>query len=474
MNEFHDDVVIGLEIHVELGTKSKLFCACANEATEEELPNARTCQVCLGHPGSKPVLNKKAVEFGIMLALATHSKIAPELIFSRKSYFYPDLSKNYQISQYEIPLATDGFIKLASGKKVGIERIHLEEDPAALVHAGGSIESAKYVLVDYNRSGTPLVEIVTRPELSSPEEAREFMKRLRSILEYLKIFRPEGTIKADVNVSIREGGYVRAEVKNVTGFREIERAVEYEVMRQKKESAEGKKFSQETRAWNAALGASSLLRKKETESDYGYIIDADLVRTDITSEWVARMKKQVPELADEKALRFAKEYRIDEKDAEVLSQDRSLAGFFEETARLCRPELAARWIRRELTRVLNYQNKSLSDIAFTPKEVAVILRLIDEKRINETTAQRLMEKLMEGPYNIEDYVNTHGLAMISDVSELARLCREAIAENERAVADFRAGNEKSLNFVIGQVMRKSKGKATPQEVGSILRKLLAL
>ncbi len=233
MQEFSADVVIGLEIHVELNTKSKLFCSCASHASENEKPNTRTCPVCLGHPGSKPVLNKKVVEHALRLGLATNSSIAPELVFSRKSYFYPDLSKNYQISQHEIPLATKGYITLKNNKRVSLHRIHIEEDPASLVHVGGGIHTAHHVLVDYNRSGTPLVEIVTDPVISSSEEAREFMGKLKTMLEYLEIFDNDGVIKADINVSIKEGGYVRCEVKNVTGFREIERAIEHEVKRQK-------------------------------------------------------------------------------------------------------------------------------------------------------------------------------------------------------------------------------------------------
>ena len=261
--------MIGLEVHVELNTKTKLFCSCPTKGNEE--PNSRTCEVCLGHPGSKPVLNKKAVEFALKLCLALNCKINPELIFSRKSYFYPDMAKNYQITQYDIPLGKKGKLNLSSGKEIGITRVHMEEDPASLVHPGG-MQQSSYVLVDYNRSGNPLVEIVTEPELSNAADARDFMKNLITILTYLEIFDENNNIiKADANISIKESGFVKAEVKNITGFKEIERALNYEIERQKKEVKEGKKLHQETRAWDSEKGLSFSLRKKETEEDYGYI-----------------------------------------------------------------------------------------------------------------------------------------------------------------------------------------------------------
>src|SRR3989338_10960780 len=294
MTNFKKDIVIGLEIHVETDTNTKLFCGCPTKGNEE--PNTRVCEVCLGHPGSKPVLNKKAVEYALKLCLALNCKISKELIFSRKSYFYPDMDKNYQISQYEIPLGSKGSLRLRSGKEIDITRVHMEEDPAALIHPKGMQESA-YVLVDYNRSGNPLLEIVTEPELSSAGEARDFMKQLIIILSYLGIFNiNENTIKADANISIKESGFVKQEVKNITGFKEIERALQYEILRQKEEISAGKKLEQETRAWDSEKGITFLLRKKETEEDYGYILDADLVKTEITKEMLEDRKKHTSEL----------------------------------------------------------------------------------------------------------------------------------------------------------------------------------
>lgn len=338
------DIVIGLEVHVELDTNTKLFCGCPTEA---ENPNTATCEVCLGMPGSKPVLNKKAVEFAIMLCKALSCKINPELIFSRKSYFYPDMSKNYQITQFEVPLGEEGRLKI-KGKEAGITRVHLEEDPASLVHLAG-MSSSEFVLVDYNRSGRPLCEVVTKPDMASPEEARDFMKKLITVLNYLGIFDQKNCIiKADANVSIKESGYVRSEIKNITGFKEIERALKYEVERQRKAVKDGEKFVQETRAWDAGKGMTSRMRTKETEEDYGYIIDPDLVAIDITKDMINKVK--LPELADEKKEKFVKKYKIAELDAEVIADEKLLAEMFEKVAEKIDPVLAARWLRRELVR----------------------------------------------------------------------------------------------------------------------------
>ncbi len=468
--KFKSDVVIGLEVHTELKTDSKLFCSCPR--TGSDVPNSRTCPTCLGHPGSKPVLNKKAVEYAIKLALATSSEISPELIFSRKSYFYPDMAKNYQISQYEIPLATEGSIKLENGKKIGLTRIHMEEDPAALVHPAG-IQDSKFVLVDYNRSGDPLVEVVTKPDLTSPAEAREFMKQLITILEYLEIFDDDNCIiKADVNVSIKEGNYTRAEIKNITGFKEIERALKYEVARQKKEIEDEKKLIQETRAWDSEKGITFSLRTKETEADYGYIVDPDLVKIEIAKEWLNEIKKQMPELAHEKLKKFTEQHGIKEEMAKVISKDKALAEMFEAVSTAVNPELAAKWIRRELARVLNYHKRKLQDTSIKETHMIDLLKLIEQKKITETIAQRILEKLVEKSFDINEYVKKESLEAVSDTAELEKICREAIKEGTKAIEDYRKGNEKALNFVVGLVMKKTKGKASPKEVNEILKRLI--
>lgn len=463
-------IVIGLEVHIEINTDSKLFCGCPTSGSEE--PNTRTCEVCLGHPGSKPVLNKKALDFALKLCLALNCKISKELIFSRKSYFYPDMAKNYQITQYEIPLGSKGSLKLKSGKEVGITRVHMEEDPAALVHPSGMQESA-YVLVDYNRSGNPLLEIVTEPELTSAGEARDFMKQLITILSYLGIFDANnGIIKADANVSIKESGFVKQEVKNITGFKEIERALQYEILRQKAEVSAKNKLAQETRAWDSEKGITFLLRKKETEDDYGYILDSDLVKTEITKEMLGNAKKEMPELAHDKVAKFVSKHKLKQEDAEIISAEKELAEMFEKVSEEIDPVLAAKWLRRELVRVLNYNKKVLSEIEMDENHMIQLLKLVESKKITETTAQKLLEKLIEKPFDVNEFVKKEGLGAVSDAGELEKYCKEAVAENPKAVEDYKKGEGKALNFIVGSVMRKTKGKATPKEVNEIILKMV--
>ena len=470
MKKFTSDIVIGLEIHAELDCKTKLFCGCPTKGSEE--PNTRTCVTCLGMPGSKPVLNKKAVEFALKLCLALNCEISPELIFSRKSYFYPDMAKNYQISQYEIPLGKKGRLSLSGGKETGITRVHMEEDPASLVHPAGMKESA-YVLVDYNRSGNPLVEIVTEPDLESPDEARDFMKQLITVLDYLEIFDVnEGIIKADANVSIKESNYTRVEIKNITGFKEIESALLYEVNRQKEEIKHGKKIHQETRAWDSEKGITFSLRKKEAEEEYGYIIDTDLVIIDITQKWLNEIKKHMPELAQDKVRKFVEKHKIRKEDAEVIAAEKELAEMFEKVAEEINPILAAKWLRRELLRVLNYNKKELHDVEIDEKHMIDLLRLVESKKITDNVASKILEKLIEKPFDVNEYVRKEKLEALSDVSELEKYCMEAIADNPKAVEDYKKGEAKALNYIVGAVMRKSKGKATPKEVNEIILRLI--
>jgi len=468
--KFKSEVVIGLECHVELNTNTKLFCGCPTKGDEE--PNTRTCPVCLGHPGSKPVLNKKAVEYAIKLCLALNCKLNKELIFSRKSYFYPDMSKNYQITQYEIPLGENGNLKLKSGKEIGITRVHMEEDPASLIHPAG-MQQSSYVLVDYNRSGNPLLEIVTKPELESAEEARDFMKQLITTLGYLKIFDiSNGIIKADANISIRESDYTRVEIKNITGFKEIERALNYETARQKSSVEEGKSIEQETRSWDSEKGVTFLLRKKETEDDYGYILDPDLVKTEITGELADEIKREMPELAHDKVKKFITKHKIKKEDAEILAAEKELAELFEKVAEEIDPLLAAKWLRRELVRVLNYNKKGIHETEMNEKHMIQLLKLIENKKITENVAQKLLEKLIEKPFDVNEYVKKEKLEAVSDSGELEKYCKEAIKENPQAVEDYKNGEEKALNFIVGSVMQKTKGKATPKEVNEILRKIV--
>jgi len=471
--EFKSDVVIGMECHLELSTDTKLFCGCPTHTKNgEDKPNARVCETCLGMPGSKPVLNKKAIEYAIKLGLALDCKISPLLVFSRKSYFYPDMSKNYQITQYEIPLCRGGKVRLSDGKEIGIIRVHLEEDPASLIHPAG-MEKSSFVLVDYNRSGNPLVEIVTEPELTSPGEAREFMKQLITVVNYLGIFDVNRCIvKADANISIKGSGYTKVEIKNITGFKEIERALTYEVERQKKEVAEGKKITQQTRAWDPDMGITRLTRTKETEEDYGYIIDPDLVKIEITGEKIDDIKKAMPELAHEKIKRYVSQYKIEKEDAKIIAAEKLLAEMFEKVAKEIDPVLAARWLRRELLRVLNYNKKEMHELVMDERHMIDLLKQVESKKITEQTAQKILEKLVVKPFDVNKHVEKEKLVAVSDKGELEKFCRKAIEENPQAVEDYKKGEEKALHFIIGKVMQMTKGKATPKEVNEILKVLV--
>ena len=479
---FTSDVVIGLEIHVQLDTESKLFCGCATQPTKkqreqgQDVPNSRTCEVCLCMPGSKPVFNEKVLQYALKLCLALNCAIAPELIFSRKSYFYPDLAKNYQITQYEKPLGSNGFLTLPTGKKVGITRVHIEEDPASLVHPGGNLanaSSASSVLIDYNRSGIPLCEIVTTPTITNPEEARAFMNKLIIILHYLGIFDEKNSvIKADANISIKKSGYIRSEVKNVTGFKEIERALFYEVGRQQKAVDSGERLVLDTRGWDPNKGLTFRMRTKETEADYGYILDTDLVAIDVTQDLLTQIKHEMPELADAKIAKYTDQHGISKLDAEVLAQEKKLAELFEKVSKKVDPLLAAKWLRRELVRVMNYNKQTFDDLLIDETHMIELLDLIEKKVITEHVAQRLLEQLIVKPFSPKAYVQKQGLGALSDNKQIEKICKEVIAENPSVVQDYKKGNEKSLHFLIGQVMRKTQGKATPKEVNEIMKKLL--
>ncbi len=454
------DIKIGLEIHVELNTLSKLFCSCPTQGSEE--PNTRTCEICLGMPGSKPKLNERAIKHVVKLAKALNCKLSKEVLFSRKNYFYPDMSKNYQITQYEIPIGSKGKLD-----KVGIIRIHLEEDPASLIHPMG-IENSKYVLVDYNRSGNPLCEIVTEPDIGSAEEARNFMKKLISLLRYLEIFDPKKhRIKADVNVSIKESGYIRSEIKNITGAREISRAIEYEIPRQKQLVKE-KKLNQETRAWNAEKGITSLLRTKESEEDYGYIFDPDLVKIELTNDFMKDI--EIPELPLEKENRYVKDLKLSKGDASVITSEYNLTELFEKACEAIDPILAANWIRRELMRVLNYNNIDVSEMEIDNEQFLTLLKLLEQKKITERVAQKILEEMFVNDIDVKEYIRGHDLEVLSDKSEIETYCKEAIKENPKAVDDYKVGKSEALNFLLGQVMGKSHGKAEPKEVIKLLRK----
>lgn len=457
---------IGLETHLQLNTNSKLFCGCSTNASEE--PNSSCCEICLGHPGSKPMFNGQALLFALKLSIALGCEIEPQIVFSRKTYFYPDMSKNFQITQYEVPLGKNGSVKLKNGKVVTIQRIHLEEDPAALVHPQ-SMQDSQYVLIDYNRSGIPLCEIVTAPVMSSPAEAREFLKELLRIVKYLHIFDENtGVMKADLNISIP--AHPRVEVKNVSGFKEAEKALNYELVRQRMALKKKEKAVQHTRGWDGKK--TFLLRTKETEEDYGYIIEPDLPTITISPALVQEMKQQVPELAHVRSARYIQEHQLNPTDAEVMAMELELAELFEKVAAKIDPKLAAKWLRRELLRVLNYNKKTLSEVNVDEKHLIELLQLVQSGAISETTAQHLMEKLIEKSFSPKEYVRKQGLMQITGEEEIGKICRQVVKDHPKAVEDYNKGEKKALQYLVGQVMKLTKGKAKPEVVNQALQEQL--
>ncbi len=475
------DVVIGLEVHCELDTRTKLFCSCPSQASEDEGPNSRCCPVCLGHPGSKPLTNRRAVEYALRLALALDCAIAPALRFSRKSYFYPDLPKNFQITQYEHPLGAGGRLALPDGKAIGITRAHLEEDPGAIT------DYKEFSLIDYNRSGSPLVEVVTEPDLRSSQEARDFVGELVTLLECLRVFNQErNVVRVDANVSVRESGYVRVELKNILGQRELFRALTYEIARQRKACREGHAIVRETRGWNASIGATFTQRSKETEEDYGYIEEPDLVPIPLGKGWVGAVRKALPELPQQRAKRFVNEYKLAADDAGIIASDRVLADAFEALAGNVQAVLAGRWLRREVLRILNLAGLRSSALESQLakgkpllKELAALLTLVEKKTITENNAKGLLEQLLSAPdkpLGVRGYVKEHGLEALAGkgaADELRTACERAISENPKAVADYRKGREEALDYLLGQVMRLTKARAEPGETKALLKRLLS-
>ncbi|HLC63077.1 MAG TPA: Asp-tRNA(Asn)/Glu-tRNA(Gln) amidotransferase subunit GatB [Candidatus Nanoarchaeia archaeon] len=444
---------IGLEIHCQINTKTKAFCSCPTQGNEQ--PNTRCCEICTGQPGSKPSLNKEALWKALKVAKALNCIINKTNFFSRKSYFYPDLAKNYQISQYELPLAIHGDFQ-----GIKISRIHLEEDPGALIH------KENYCLIDYNRSGIPLIEVVTEPDIESPKQAREFLKQLITVLEYLEVYdkKSEATLKADLNISTTGE---KVEIKNVNGLQDIELALEYEGNRQLKQPAK----QQETRGWNSESRTTFLQRTKESEADYGYIAEPDLPIIVLSEGELALIK--IPELATEKSSRFQKSYKIDKADAEVLSKNKKLADLFEQVSKKVSAEIASKWVIRDIVKQCNITKKRIEDLNIKPQNIIELLSLFEKKQITDNTAKEILRKLVEeSPFSPEEYIRRNNLLMKSDNSKLESWCKEAIKQSPEAVQEYKSGNQKSLNFIMGKVMQLSNKTANPQEVVKTLKRLI--
>jgi aspartyl-tRNA(Asn)/glutamyl-tRNA(Gln) amidotransferase subunit B len=477
------ETVIGLEIHTELKTLSKMFCAC--DASFGGEPNSRTCPVCLGLPGVLPVLNRRAVELAARLALALQCEIAPYSIFHRKNYFYPDMPKNFQISQYDLPLGVGGHLDLEMEEgavRVGITRVHLEEDTGKTVHVGesGRIHGSEYSLEDFNRAGVPLLEIVTEPDIRSPEHARAFLQELKSIMEHLEISdckMEEGSLRCDANISLRPQGStafgVKAEVKNMNSFRALYRALDYEIKRQEGVLSQGGEVVQETRHWDADANVTTPLRTKEYAFDYRYFPEPDLVPLELNRAFVGEVAAGLPELPAERRRRFRESFGLPEHDASLLTSSKALGDYFEDAVRAgADPKAASNWMMGELSAYLNAQNVEIGEVLVKPPQLAAMLELVEKGVISGKIAKSVFEEMLDSGKDPEAVVRERGITQISDVEELARHIEEAIRENPASVEDFRKGKEKALGFLVGQVMRKTKGRANPQVVNEMLRSSL--
>ena len=471
------ETVIGLEVHVELATKTKLCCACSTEFGGA--PNTHTCPVCTGQPGSLPVLNKQVVEYAVAVGLATNCTITQYSKFDRKNYFYPDNPQNYQISQLYLPICRNGHVEIetASGKKnVRIHEIHMEEDAGKLVHD----EWEDVSIVDYNRSGVPLIEIVSEPDMRSAEEVIAYLETLRQTIQYLgasdcKL--NEGSMRADVNISVREVGSpkfgTRTEMKNLNSFKAIAHAIEGERERQIELLEMGRKVVQETRRWDDNKESSHAMRSKEDAQDYRYFPEPDLVPIVVSDEWIAEIKKKQPELRPQRLARYEKEYDIPEYDAKILTESKHMADVFEATTKICnKPKKVSNWLMGETMRLLKEEDMDPEDISFSPLNLAKLIELVDAGTINSSVAKDVFEKIFADDIDPEKYVEDKGLKSMNDEGELKATIQGILDANPQSVADYRSGKEKALAFLVGQTMRATKGKANPAIVNKILKELL--
>lgn len=459
-------VIMGIEVHCQLNTKSKLFCNDSSDSRNKK-PNENTCPICLGFPGSKPKINKTALDYGLMVAIALNCRVLEKMYFSRKSYFYPDMAKNFQISQYEIPLAVEGHLDV-DNSKIRIRRIHLEEDPAKLIHQGGDITSAKYVLVDYNRAGVPLLEIVTEPDFTAPKQVRAFLEKLSSILEHLGVYDSshEASLRVDANISI-EGGE-RIEVKNITGFADVEKALNYEIIRQKGLLRMGIKVERETRHFDADRRVTKSLRKKEYEEDYGYIFEPDLPEIEFSNEWINKIKSSMPELPDQRVKRFVKNYKLSEYQAKVIVYtDKYLADFFESCCKIYnKPTEIVKWMITYLLKSLNWHSITIRQSKVKPETFVELLELIDKKIITERYAKELIKDYVDSGISPKKLVEK-SVKPLSE-KDLKDIILKVLKENSKAVEEYKAGKEKAIEFIIGQVLLKTKKQADPKVIRKII------
>jgi aspartyl-tRNA(Asn)/glutamyl-tRNA(Gln) amidotransferase subunit B len=478
------ETVIGLECHVELATTTKMFCGCLNEFGAP--PNVNVCPVCLGHPGTLPVPNETAIEYTIKIGLALDCEIAPRSLFHRKNYFYPDMPKNFQISQYDLPLCVNGHLDIevdGEPRRIGITRVHLEEDTGKTVHAGatGRIGGAEYALEDYNRAGVPLVEVVSEPDMRTPEEARAYFTELRDTLEALGVSdvrMEEGSLRCDANISVRAPGSpelgTKVEIKNLNSIRSIYQALRYEQDRQVEAIRRGERLIQETRHWEENRGVTTHGRSKEYAFDYRYFPEPDLAPIEPDPEWIEKLRAELPELPSSRRRRFEDAYGLDPRQASLVGGTRAWADFFEETVSLgADPKAAANWMSGDLAALLRERGQSIEESKITPQHVADLVRLFAEGTISSAGAKTALQVTFDSGQPIEQIVEERGLRQVSDASALEGVIDEVISENPGPAEQFRKGKEGALNALVGQVMKKTRGAANPGLAGELLRQRLS-
>ena len=461
------EIIIGLEVHSELSTKTKIFCSCPTEFGGD--PNTHTCPICMAMPGTLPVLNEKVVEYAVKAGLATNCEIARNSKNDRKNYFYPDLPKSYQISQFDKPLCEHGYIEIETRegrKKIRLTRIHIEEDAGKLNHdefGGGS-------LVDLNRAGVPLIEIVSEPDLRSSEEVEQYLRKLKSILEYIEVSdckMQEGSFRADVNVSVRKKGDeklgTRTEMKNMNSFRSIVRAIEYEVDRQIDVLEEGGKIDQETLRWDDVSGKTFSMRDKEDAQDYRYFPDPDLVAIQLSEEYIETIRNSLPELPESRKKRYIEEYSLSEKDANIITGSKYLSDLFEGAIKVCNNSKAVNnWIISDISRILNEKELEADEIPFTAEQLGKLVILIDKGTISSSIGKKVMEELFKEPKDPEEIIKEKGWIQISDEGAIKEVVMQVLQANPQSIQDYKVGKDKALGFLVGQAMKQTKGKANPQ------------
>lgn len=472
------ETVIGLEVHSELKTKSKIFCGCSTQFGSEQ--NTNVCPICLGMPGVLPVINKRVVEFAIRAGLALNCEIQPFSKFDRKNYYYPDLPKNYQTSQFDLPIAVNGYLDVevnGETRRIGITRVHMEEDAGKLVHSGATITTSDSALVDYNRTGVPLIEIVSEPDMRSPEEAKAYLEKLKSILEYIDVSdckMEEGSLRCDANISLRPQGTTelgtKSEIKNLNSFRSVQRGLEYEVERHTEVLEEGGRIVQETRTWDEVQGVTESMRSKEQAHDYRYFPEPDLVPIVVEQAWIDEIRDSLPELPDARKQRLMNDHGLSAYDAAIITASKAMAEYYDDILTYkADAKAAANWLMGEVSKHLNAQGLAITECPVSPEKLAGLLALLDKGTISGKIAKTVFEEMWTTGKDAKAVVKEKGLEQISDAGEVVAIVDEVLAANPQSIADFKAGKDRALGFLVGQIMKRTKGRANPEMVNNLLR-----